>query len=124
MCSQSAAARTPPTLQLAASDEDLLMRLRALAAAEGSPAVLAPAIAKKQGAAAAAATAAAAAAAPSGTPRSHNNEKDFGVRLEAYRGLLQDDAADLAARVGSCDGGWDREALRAGSSAGHLPWDV
>jgi hypothetical protein len=76
--------------QLTASDEELARRLRLLAAAEGQ---LLPET--KPGASKKAAAAAAAAA----SARGHNNERDFGRRLEAFRALVQEDANDLAARV-------------------------
>ena len=81
----------PRVLQLMASGEEMLRRVRILAAAEGGTAMSeAGKVGKKAGAAAGAAASAS---------RSHNNERDFGRRLEAYRAIQQEDAADLAARV-------------------------
>jgi hypothetical protein len=60
------------------------------------------------GAAAAAAAAAAAGAAgtaamvPSPFAAPHNNLKDWGRRMEAYKQVLQEDAADLTAKVRTC----------------------
>ena len=75
------------------------------------PAGQRPSVANPSAAAAAAAAAAtagvgaAAGAAPGAGvfAAAHNNLKDFGRRMEAYRQLLQEDATDLAAKVGTGD---------------------
>lgn len=101
-------------LQLDVPEDELLRRVRALAAAEAAAAAAAagsspnspgpgkasggtagkkPISAGKREAGPAGEAAAAA------VPASHNNEKDFARRLEAYKQLMQEDAADLAAKV-------------------------
>jgi hypothetical protein len=111
----------PMLLQLDVPDDELLRRVRVLAAAEAAAAAAAAAAAngpaskgtastaggkkpasagRKEGAAAASGAAGAAGTAAAGAvPPSHNNEKEFIRRLESFKQLLQEDAADLAAKV-------------------------
>jgi hypothetical protein len=99
-------------VQLDAPRDELLRRVKALAAAEEASAAAGKAVSSAQAAGAKAAqpppkklpgggareslTAIDADAAPT----SHNNERDLARRYDAWRAVVAEDAADLAARVG------------------------
>lgn len=97
-------------------EDELIRRVKALAAAEAAAAAAAAAAASPAGKGAAPKGSKPVSAGKSsaggggngssagdkggaGLPASHNNEKDWARRMEAYKQLMQEDAADLAANV-------------------------
>lgn len=72
---------------------------KAVAAAGPRPSIAGSTPQQQQQPPAGSAVAAAAAAGP--FVAVHNNMKDWGRRMEAYKALLHEDAADLAAKVGA-----------------------
>jgi hypothetical protein len=116
-------------LQLDVSEDELQRRIKALQAADAAAAAAAADASaakattanggsKKGGTArpsVAGAAAGTAAMVPSPFAAPQNNLKDWGRRMEAYRQILQEEAADLAAKVGTCGAcGWLLRACPAG----------
>lgn len=106
-------------IQLEAPRDELMTRVRALAAAEEAAAAVTAASAAAAAAAAAVngkgpAAAAAArggskkagggggGAGPSGAPMTHNNERDFARRYDAWLAMVQEESPQATARVRGC----------------------